>query len=200
MSTRDKLALGVVGFVGVIVVVLITRFSTDALGVIVGVALAMAGTIPALAVVAWLAGRQSRYAPPRHDPYHGYPPEAMYYRRLAPPRRPYAPPSRRLPARRGGVVVAPGYAAPRQRETALWLPRWRLCAAIRRRRGGRVRHLRAAGDRLRRRLRLRRRRGHVVTAVPQARNPLPRRRLFAGAEAIRPTHSTGHRRARAYSR
>ncbi|GAB4446068.1 MAG: hypothetical protein Kow00120_16180 [Anaerolineae bacterium] len=122
MSIRDKLALGVVGFVGVIVVVLITRFSTDALGVIVGVALAMAGTIPALAVVAWLAGRQSRYAPPRHDPYYGYPPEAMYYRRLAPPRRPYAPPSRRLPARRGGVAVAPGYTAPRQRETALWLP------------------------------------------------------------------------------
>ncbi len=125
MSTREKMMLMIVGFVGVLVIVLVSRFSTDALGVMVGVILAMAGTIPALVIVAWLAGKNHNPPPPRHDIYYP-PPEELYYRRSAPTRRLYTQPPRRLRAPSSRYVVEPPRRARRpaaqRQETTPWLP------------------------------------------------------------------------------
>ncbi len=93
--------------VGIVIVYVLTRLSTDAIGVIVGVALALAGTVPMLAVVAWLAGRSAAQPPPQGLGLR-VPPEELYYQRSAPVRRlPYgsAPVRRRAPPRR--YVEAP---------------------------------------------------------------------------------------------
>ncbi|GAB4453956.1 MAG: hypothetical protein Kow00120_23880 [Anaerolineae bacterium] len=108
MNIKDKLMLMVVGLIGVVVVILLTRFSTDALGVIVGVMLAMAGTIPALVIVAWLAGKSTNPQPPRQGRY-APPPQAYYLPRRAPARRLYAPPpaQRRLAGANGRYALPP---------------------------------------------------------------------------------------------
>lgn len=91
MSAKDRLMLLIVGFVGLVVLMVVTRLSTDALGVVVGITLGLAATVPALVLLAWLAGRNSAAQPPPDNGARwGAPPyESLPYRDR-----------RRLPARR----------------------------------------------------------------------------------------------------
>ena len=101
--------LMVVGFVALLTMIVVSRLSADALGVIVGVALGLVALLPPMFLFAWMAGRRSA---PRD---HYAPPSRVLYAQRRPAARTLRPTAdhHALPARRRAGPPAPApYALP----------------------------------------------------------------------------------------